>query len=369
VRLKFGARARNSHRVRRQTASRTAFQFGKHGPLAADVCVARLFGLERGATDRRRPDLADLLTPLRGGETVNMNESPPSPLLAGSFPDVSPHGGGNQSGQLWGRIAVGGERGVRGENLKGGGRVKEVVTDRTAGLQDRRRRGVAGAVLAGEARPATAGSRRLRRAGGGEPYARRPGGGEPTPNSAAVAAVLAICAANCRGPGLGAVRRRGGRGPPWPVEIRRICAGAGNGWLCRENRPQDRLGIVGGWWAMSRAGLTWRSFWGRLGGGLCGALREKLGPVPSGYTLATLQGVARLSEVVKIRIFLRKNGLFGDYGSEGSGFDSLQVRHFCVYPPNGLSIKTVAQAIPINNSRLLPGACISKRYIGGIGVL
>ena len=32
----------------------------------------------------------------------------------------------------------------------------------------------------GEARPATAGSRRLRRAGGGEPYARRPGGGEPT---------------------------------------------------------------------------------------------------------------------------------------------------------------------------------------------
>ena len=236
-------------------------------------------GSERGATDRRRPDLADLLTPLRGGETVNMNESPPSPLLAGSFPDVSPHGGGNQSGQLWGRIAVGGERGVRGENLKGGGRVKEVVTDRTAGLQDRRRRGVAGAARGGEPRPATAGSRRPRwpsLRGAGRTAARSAGSataglgcrvrGSPPPPEANGpkgagarqrraewgGAPRTIAGAWARG--WRRVHRGGGRGPPRPVERPRFCAGAGLGCLCRENRPQDRLGIVGGWWGGCRGG-------------------------------------------------------------------------------------------------------------------
>jgi len=144
------------------------------------------------------------------------------------------------------------------------------------------RTGSAGAVLAGEARPATAGSRRLRRAGGGEPYARRPGGGEPTPNSAAVAAVLAICAANCRGlarpllrswgrdgPGAGAGRRApaGRKGPTLargdPPDLRRR-----REWLAdRENRPQDRLGIVGGWWGGCRGGSGLRAVWEGLQGG------------------------------------------------------------------------------------------------------
>jgi hypothetical protein len=52
----------------------------------------------------------------------------------------------------------------------------------------------------------------------------------------------------------GAVRGRDGRTAQTVVEIRQICAGAGNGWLCRENRPQDRLGIVGGWWGGCRVG-------------------------------------------------------------------------------------------------------------------
>ena len=58
------------------------------------------------------------------------------------------------------------------------------------------------------------------------------------PGAAAVAAVLAICAANCRGSGLGAVRGRDGRTAQMVVEIRRICAGAGNGWLTAKTAPR-----------------------------------------------------------------------------------------------------------------------------------
>ena len=53
-----------------------------------------------------------------------------------------------------------------------------------------------------------------------------------------MAAVLAICAANCRGSGLGAVRGRDGRTAQTVVEIRQICAGAGNGWLIGKNSPR-----------------------------------------------------------------------------------------------------------------------------------
>ena len=129
-------------------------------------------------------------------------------------------------------------------------------------LQDRRRRGVAGAARTGEVRPAPPGRWRLRRsrlrgADGSSACLRGAGGSD----SAAVAAVLAICAANCRGlarpllrswgrdgPGAGAGRRApagrkdrpDGRGDPPDLRRRRE-------WLAdRENRPQDRLGIVGG---------------------------------------------------------------------------------------------------------------------------
>jgi len=98
-------------------------------------------------------------------------------------------------------------------------------------LQDRRRRGVAGAVLAGEARPATAGSRRLRRAGGGEPYARRPGGGEPT----------AGCGCRVRGsppaPSSAPSAHKGGRSPP---------TAGGVGRRTSDNRRERWRGLGGG---------------------------------------------------------------------------------------------------------------------------
>ncbi len=66
--------------------------------------VGGLFGLERGATDRRRPDLADLLTPLRGGvgcerECSRFSPLAVPPLLAmirlGGYPEGGFPKGGN----------------------------------------------------------------------------------------------------------------------------------------------------------------------------------------------------------------------------------------------------------------------------------
>jgi len=150
-------------------------------------------------------------------------------------------------------------------------------------LQDRRRRGVAGAARTGEVRPAPPGRWRLRRsrlrgADGSSACLRGAGGSD----SAAVAAVLAICAANCRGlarpllrswgrdgPGAGAGRRApaGRKGPTLargdPPDLRRR-----REWLAdRENRPQDRLGIVGGWWGGCRGGSGLRAVWEGLQGG------------------------------------------------------------------------------------------------------
>jgi len=157
--LKFGARARNSHRVRRQTASRTAFQFGKHGPLAADVCVARLFGLERGATVLPPNSPAVPATPQGRRSRWSVNVAV-RPLFAGLPPSDEPHGGKITPGQPRGREPPkAGRWGVWGEELKRG-----------VGSRERVRR--IGGTAAGS--PAT-GSRRgcARRGGeardGGEP--------------------------------------------------------------------------------------------------------------------------------------------------------------------------------------------------------
>ncbi len=122
VRLKFGARARNSHRVRRQTASRTAFQFGKHGPLAADVCVARLFGLERGATVLPPNSPAVPATPQGRRSRWSVNVAV-RPLFAGPPPNDEPHGGKIIPGELWRRGRRRREVGGLGGGTEKGGRI------------------------------------------------------------------------------------------------------------------------------------------------------------------------------------------------------------------------------------------------------
>ena len=134
-----------------------------------------------------------------------------------------------------------------------------------AGLLGRRRRGGAGAVLAGEARPATAGSRRLRRAGGGEPYARRPGGGEPT----------AGCGCRVRGsppaPSSAPSAHKGGRSPPQGGRSGAAVAGQSPGAGARGSPPAPRgrrpKGVEpppaakwggGGWTVAGSRGAGWR---------------------------------------------------------------------------------------------------------------
>ena len=71
----------------------------------------------------------------------------------------------------------------------------------------------------------------------------------------------------------------------------------------------------------------------------------------SGYTLATLLGVARKSEIEVMRDLLRKIGVFGDYGSEGYRFDSCQVRHLSPtsYENSGTHLTPVCQHfVPIS---------------------
>jgi|GEM_PF-2493864 len=65
-----------------------------------------------------------------------------------------------------------------------------------------------------------------------------------------------------RGPGLGAVRRRDGRTAQTVVEIRRICAGAGNGWLTAKTAP--RIAVESS--AAGGAGVGSDEHGGRSGG-------------------------------------------------------------------------------------------------------
>lgn len=199
--------------------------------------VGGLFGLERGATDRRRPDLADLLTPLRGGVGCERECSRFSPLAVPPLLAMIRFGGISGGG-----VSKGGE-------LKGGKSLK-VVTDLDGGAAGSpapgRRWGCARrggeARRPGEGRSATIPSAGSGRVGGLSPGRRlltrrrwrRCWPSAPPITEGWRDPCFVAGGVTARWSGLGAVRRR-----------------------ARKDRPDGR-GAVGG--HRRRRGLLWRAF-------------------------------------------------------------------------------------------------------------
>jgi hypothetical protein len=82
-----------------------------------------------------------------------------------------------------------------------------------------------------------------------------------------VAAVLAVCMAIHRGPGLGAVRGRGGRTDQTVVERSAVFAGAGNAWLTGKTAPRIAVESSAAVGAGVGVGLGCGRSGGCLGGG------------------------------------------------------------------------------------------------------
>ena len=185
-----------------------------------------------------------------------------SPLRCPSFGE-NIVGGGITPGRFGTGAAKRGKEESRGGKLKGGAD-RRVVGGGNPGGCSSARTGSAGAVLAGEARPATAGSRRPRGPTCGEQAGHVRARGARLPGAVAVCGVRrpppAVRPRRTKGAGArrkaggvgrrtsdnrrerrrvaGGVRGRCGRTAQTVVEIRQICAGAGNGWLIGKNSPR-----------------------------------------------------------------------------------------------------------------------------------